>query len=59
MGQEGSDNVSCNKIRLEKEKMIVELEHKNKQLRNYIESSEQLYEENVRLIEELKKEIEK
>lgn len=59
MEQEGSDNVSCNKIRLEKEKMIVELEHKNKQLRNYIDSSEQLYEENVRLIEELKKEIEK
>lgn len=51
--------MNCNKIRLEKERIIVELEHKNKQLRNYIESSEQLYEENVRLIEELKKEIEK
>lgn len=59
MVQERSDNVNCNKRRLEKEKIIVELEHKNQQLRNYIESSEQLYEENIRLIEELKKEIEK
>lgn len=59
MAQERSDNVNCNKRRLEKEKIIVELEHKNQQLRNYIESSEQLYEENIRLIEELKKEIEK
>lgn len=59
MVQERSNNVNCNKRRLEKEKIIVELEHKNQQLRNYIESSEQLYEENIRLIEELKKEIEK
>ena len=59
MVQERSNNVNCNKRRLEKEKIIVELEHKNQQLRNYIESSEQLYEENIRLIEELKKDIEK
>lgn len=51
--------MNCNKVRLEKERIIEELEYKNKQLRNYIKSSEQLYEENIRLIEELKKEIEK